>query len=163
MPKLLLATNNKAKVREYKHLLKGLAMELVSLADEGITTRVSEVGGSLEENARLKATTIARESGLLVMADDSGLEVDVLGGSPARFQRAMLAKELQIGTGLTTCLPGLRECPGRGAQLVPGVSSLSLRLMAEWSSARVSVRVILPLSRRVKKALVMTRYSISPS
>ena len=48
-PKLLLATNNQAKVREYKSLLWNLPFELVTPADLGITTKVSEVGGSLEE------------------------------------------------------------------------------------------------------------------
>jgi XTP/dITP diphosphohydrolase len=85
MPKLLLATNNKAKVREYKHLLQDLPFELVSLAEVGITTTVNEVGESLEENARLKATVLAAESWLLVLADDSGLEVDALGGEPGRL------------------------------------------------------------------------------
>jgi XTP/dITP diphosphohydrolase len=80
--KLLLATSNQAKVREYKHLLQSLPFELVSLAEQGITTVVSEVGGSLEENARLKATTLAAQSQLMALADDSGLEVDALGGEP---------------------------------------------------------------------------------
>lgn len=80
--KLLLATNNKAKVREYKSLLQGIPYEIVTLAEQGITTVVDEVGGSLEENARLKATALAAESQLLSLADDSGLEVEALGGEP---------------------------------------------------------------------------------
>ena len=80
--KLLLATNNKAKVREYKSLLQGIPYEIVTLAEQGITTVIDEVGGSLEENARLKATALAAESQLLSLADDSGLEVDALGGEP---------------------------------------------------------------------------------
>jgi len=80
--KLLLATNNKAKVREYKSLLQGIPYEIVTLTEQGITTVVDEVGGSLEENARLKATALAAESQLLSLADDSGLEVDALGGEP---------------------------------------------------------------------------------
>ena len=83
--KLLLATNNKAKVREYRSLLQDLLLELVLLSELGITTTVSEVGDSLEENARLKATVLAAESGLLALADDSGLEVDALGGEPGRL------------------------------------------------------------------------------
>jgi XTP/dITP diphosphohydrolase len=83
--KLLLATNNKGKVREYKSMLKDLPFELVSQAELGIKTEVDEVGKSLEENARLKAITLARESRLLVLADDSGLEVDALGGEPGRL------------------------------------------------------------------------------
>jgi XTP/dITP diphosphohydrolase len=85
MPKLLLATNNKGKVREYRHMLKDLPAELVSPAEAGINTEVEEVGESLEENARLKATTLARQSKLLTLADDSGLEVDALGGEPGRL------------------------------------------------------------------------------
>jgi len=83
--KLLLATNNQAKVREYRSLLHNLAYELVTLAEQGITTIVSEVGMSLEENARLKATVFAGESHLVALADDSGLEVDALGGEPGRL------------------------------------------------------------------------------
>jgi XTP/dITP diphosphohydrolase len=80
--KLLLATNNKAKVREYKSLLQGIPYEIVTLAEQGITTVVDETGVTLEENARLKATALAAESRLLSLADDSGLEVDALGGEP---------------------------------------------------------------------------------
>ncbi|MFC1896998.1 RdgB/HAM1 family non-canonical purine NTP pyrophosphatase [Chloroflexota bacterium] len=85
MPKLLLATNNQAKVGEYRSLLQNLPYELVTLAEQGITTIVDEVGESLEENARLKATILATESRLLALADDSGLEVDALGGEPGRL------------------------------------------------------------------------------
>jgi len=85
MPKLLLATHNQAKVNEYRNLLQGIPFELVTLAEEGITTKVSEVGESLEENARLKATALAAKSHLLALADDSGLEVDALGGEPGRL------------------------------------------------------------------------------
>ena len=80
--KLLLATNNQGKVREYKSLLQNIPYELITFAEQSITTEVSEVGGSLEENARLKATVIADKSQLLTLADDSGLEVDALGGEP---------------------------------------------------------------------------------
>jgi len=85
MSKLLLATNNQGKVREYRSLLQNIPFELVTLAEEGITTTVSEVGESLEENARLKATVPAAQSQLLALADDSGLEVDALGGEPGRL------------------------------------------------------------------------------
>jgi XTP/dITP diphosphohydrolase len=86
--KLLLATNNKGKVREYKSLLREIPFEIVTPSELGITTEIEETGDSFEENARLKATALARESGLLSLADDSGLEVDALGGEPgARSHR----------------------------------------------------------------------------
>jgi XTP/dITP diphosphohydrolase len=83
--KLLLATNNEAKVREYRDLLRDLAFELVTSAELGMINIVNEVGESLEENARLKATASAARSQLLALADDSGLEVDALGGEPGRL------------------------------------------------------------------------------
>jgi XTP/dITP diphosphohydrolase len=85
LPKLLLATNNNAKVREYKALLADLPCRLVTLADEGIDLVVEEVGESLEENARLKATLLAARSRLITLADDSGLWVDALCGEPGRL------------------------------------------------------------------------------
>jgi len=81
MVKLLLATGNQAKVREYMVLLRHLPYELVTLAELRVAS-VSEVGRSLEENARLKAVAYAAQSQLLALADDSGLEVDALGGEP---------------------------------------------------------------------------------
>ena len=87
--RLLLATKNTAKVREYSRLLEGIPYEIVTLADQGIYRVVDETGKTLEENARLKAKSYARQSNLLTLADDSGLEVDALGGEPgalsARF------------------------------------------------------------------------------
>ena len=83
--KLLLATNNEAKVREYRDLLRDLAFELVTSAELGMINIVNEVGESLEENARLKATASAARSQLLALADDSGVEVDALGGEPGRL------------------------------------------------------------------------------
>ena len=72
-------------MREYKSLLQSLPFDLVTLAELGVTTIVDEVGESSEENARLKATTLATQSRLLALADDSGLEVDALGGEPGRL------------------------------------------------------------------------------
>ena len=87
--RLLIATKNPAKVREYSRLLQGIPYEIVTLAEEGIYQVVDETGETLEENATLKAKSYACQSNLLTLADDSGLEVDVLGGEPgvlsARF------------------------------------------------------------------------------
>jgi XTP/dITP diphosphohydrolase len=82
MIKLLVATNNPGKVREYQALLKGLPLTLTYPAQEGIDIEVEETGSTFAQNARLKATAYARTSGLLTLADDSGLEVDALGGEP---------------------------------------------------------------------------------
>jgi len=81
-PKLLLATNNRAKVKEYAKLLQGIPYQIVSLEDVNISEQVEETGTSFEENAILKAKRYAELSGLTSMADDSGLEVDALDGEP---------------------------------------------------------------------------------
>ena len=81
-PKLLIATRNPGKMREYRHLLRDLPYQLVSLDDLGITEEVEETGRTFEENAHLKADTYAALGGLLTLSDDSGLEVDALSGEP---------------------------------------------------------------------------------
>ncbi len=80
--RLLIATHNPGKVREYRVLLADLPLELVSLADLGIQEPVEETGATFEANARLKARAYAARTGLWTWADDSGLEVDALGGRP---------------------------------------------------------------------------------
>ena len=79
---LLLATGNAGKLKELRTLLADVPFTLVSLADVGVDEQVEETGATLEENATLKATKNARLSGLLTLADDSGLEVEALGGEP---------------------------------------------------------------------------------
>ena len=80
--KLLIATRNAGKKAEYAHILAGLGIELLTLSDLGITQEVEETGETFVENALLKARTYAALTHLLTLADDSGLEVDALGGAP---------------------------------------------------------------------------------
>ena len=80
--RLLIATHNHGKVREYRQLLYGLPHQLLSLDDVGIVDDVPETGHTYAENALLKARAYAQQSGLLTLADDSGLEVDALNGAP---------------------------------------------------------------------------------
>jgi XTP/dITP diphosphohydrolase len=82
MTRLLLATTNKGKIAEYRSLFCGLPFELVTPTDEGMTAKVEEGEVSMEENARHKASVYAELSGLVTVADDSGLEVDALQGEP---------------------------------------------------------------------------------
>ncbi len=82
MSSLLIATNNPGKQREYDHLLAPLNLELCTLQDLRLSIVVPEDGDSYAENARTKALSYAQASGLLTLADDSGLEVDALDGEP---------------------------------------------------------------------------------
>jgi XTP/dITP diphosphohydrolase len=79
---LLIATSNPGKLHEYRELLDGLPLTLVDLRSVGIHDPVDETGTTFEENARLKAETYARLSGLPTLADDSGIEVTALKGAP---------------------------------------------------------------------------------
>jgi XTP/dITP diphosphohydrolase len=79
---LLIATNNKGKVSEIKDLLKGTGLTLLTPSDLGLALEVPEDGQTYAENASKKAMAFSRVSGLTALADDSGLEVDDLGGQP---------------------------------------------------------------------------------
>ena len=81
---LLIATNNVGKVREYQQILRELFpdLRLLTLREAGIVHDVEETGETFEANARLKAVTYAKMSGLPVIADDSGLAVDAFDGFP---------------------------------------------------------------------------------
>ena len=79
--RLVVATRNPGKVRELERLLGGLGLELVSAADLGLP-EVDETGETFEANAILKAEACMQASGLPALGDDSGLEVDALGGAP---------------------------------------------------------------------------------
>lgn len=82
MTRLLLATRNRGKLEELKALLRGLPYEMVGPENIGLKLEVDESGKTYAANARLKALAFARASGLLTVADDSGLEVEALGGTP---------------------------------------------------------------------------------
>jgi XTP/dITP diphosphohydrolase len=84
LPRLLVATSNPGKVRELAAILAGLPVELVGLRDAGAGTppEVEETGATFLDNALIKARAYAAWSGLAALADDSGLEVDALGGAP---------------------------------------------------------------------------------
>jgi XTP/dITP diphosphohydrolase len=79
---LLLATQNKGKLKELRQLLADLPLDLYSLSDFPAMEVVPETGLSFSENASLKAVGYARQTGMLALADDSGLEVEALDGAP---------------------------------------------------------------------------------
>ncbi len=82
MVSVLIATDNQGKLDEYRVLLGSLPLELVAPRQLPVAVHVEEAGVSYSENARLKATSYMHASGMITLADDSGLEVDALGGAP---------------------------------------------------------------------------------
>jgi len=83
--RLLIATKNAGKKAELEHILEGLDYSLLMPPDLGIDLDVEETGSSYRENALLKAEAFCEASGLLTLADDSGLEVDALDGAPGIY------------------------------------------------------------------------------
>ena len=85
MNKLLIATNNQGKVLELQELLTGSGIEFVTPAQINLKLEVEEDGSNYQENAGKKAIAFAQASGLISLADDSGLEVEALGGAPGLY------------------------------------------------------------------------------
>lgn len=83
MKKLILASNNKGKIVEFKEILNGI--EIIPYGELGITEEPEETGSSFFENALIKAKTISEKTGLPAIADDSGLCVDCLNGEPGIY------------------------------------------------------------------------------
>ena len=92
MKKLLIATNNKGKVQEIQELLKNIGIELITPADINLNLDVVEDGHTYADNAIKKALAFARASDMISLADDSGLEVDVLNGAPGLHSARYLNK-----------------------------------------------------------------------
>ena len=92
MIKLLLGTNNPGKIREIRSLLDGLKLEVLTPIDLGIELAVRETGNSYQENAVIKAQTFAQATKLWSLADDSGLEVEVLNGAPGLYSSRYAGK-----------------------------------------------------------------------
>lgn len=83
--RLLVATHNQGKVVEFAEMLTDLDIEWLSLDDVGVVEDVEETGSTFRENSILKARVYAAKTGLLTLADDSGLEVDALDGAPGVY------------------------------------------------------------------------------
>ena len=93
--KLLLATTNPGKLKELLALLQGAPFSILSPADLALKLDVAEEGADYAANARAKAVAFAQAAGLWALADDTGLEVDALGGAPGLFSRRLAGSDLE--------------------------------------------------------------------
>ena len=93
MKKIVVATQNKGKVKEIKEILADLPVEVKTMGEVGIDIDVEENGTTFEENATIKAETISRFTDALVIADDSGLEIDYLNKEPGIYSARYLGKD----------------------------------------------------------------------
>ncbi len=91
--KIVFASNNMHKVKEVKDILSELDVEILTLNELGIEIKIEESGKTFEENARIKANTIHKLTGLPTIADDSGLMVDALNGAPGVYSSRYAGEE----------------------------------------------------------------------
>lgn len=109
--KIIFATGNKGKLREAAEIL-GDGFELVSPADLGITEDIEETGETLEENSIIKAEYLYSRTGMNVFADDTGLEVDALGGAPGVHSARYATEGHDFNANMDKLLSELSKHPG---------------------------------------------------
>ena len=93
MKKVIFATGNQGKMKEIREILGDLDIELLSLKDAGIQADIVEDGKTFEENAQIKAKTICDLTGEIVLADDSGLEIDYLNKEPGIYSARYMGED----------------------------------------------------------------------
>ena len=93
MKKIIFATSNEGKMKEIREILKDLDVELLSLKDAGLNPDIDENGTTFEENAIIKAKQVMELTGEMVLADDSGLEVDYLNKAPGVYSARFLGED----------------------------------------------------------------------
>lgn len=111
MRTLLLATTNEGKLKEFRKIFRDLPFELLSLRDVHIDLDVEETGTTFAENAILKAQTYARLADMLALADDSGLEIDALGGAPGIYSARFAGRETPYSERFRLILERLQPVP----------------------------------------------------
>src|SRR5579884_2728188 len=109
--RVVLATRNAHKVGELRRILAPYDVDLVSLDDVGVTDEVAETGATFAENALLKAHAAAAASGLLAIADDSGLSVDALNGMPGVLSVYWAGRARDDAANLRLVLEQLEDVP----------------------------------------------------
>jgi len=123
MPRVLVATRNQGKLAEIERLLAPLGLEVLSLADFPHLPEPEETGATFAENAILKAREAARATGLVALADDSGLEVAALGGQPGVHSKRFAASDPERIARLLDLLASVP--PPRAARFVAVVAIAS--------------------------------------
>lgn len=91
--KIVFATSNAGKMREIREILKDFGAEILSLKEAGADVEIVEDGDTFEANAKIKAKTVWEKTGGIVLADDSGLEIDYLNGEPGVYSARYMGEE----------------------------------------------------------------------
>ncbi len=91
--KIIIATGNEGKMKEFRRMLEGTGVLVQSMKEAGITADIEEDGTTFAENAKIKAQSIAEKAGCLVLADDSGLVVDAMDGEPGIYSARWMGED----------------------------------------------------------------------
>lgn len=113
MKKIIFATTNQGKVKEVKMILEDLGVEVLSLKDLDINVDIVEDGTTFEENALIKARAIAKLSNEIVLADDSGLEVDYLNKAPGIMSARYMGEDTSYDIKNQTIIDQLADAKGK--------------------------------------------------
>lgn len=114
MIKIIFATGNQGKMREIKQIMADMDVEVVSMKDAGIFVDIEENGATFEENALIKARVIANEANAIVLADDSGLEIDYLDKAPGVLSARYMGEDTPYEVKNAHILDLLKEVQGKG-------------------------------------------------
>ena len=93
MKRMIFATGNENKMKEIREILGSLPLEILSIEEGGIEVDITEDGSTFEENARIKARAVCERAGEMVLADDSGLEVDYLNKEPGIYSARYMGED----------------------------------------------------------------------
>ena len=123
--KLIFATTNEGKMKEIRMILADLGMEILSLKDMNINVDIEENGKTFEENAIIKAKAICELTGELVLADDSGLEVDYMDKAPGVYSARYLGEDTPYSVKNQTIIDNLKDAKGeeRSARFVCAIAA----------------------------------------
>ena len=110
--KVIFASNNAGKIREVKEIMQDFGKEILSLEEAGIHTDIEENGTTFEENALIKCRAIHEMTGAMVLADDSGLEIDYLNKEPGVYSARYLGHDTPYDIKNQIILDRLKEAEG---------------------------------------------------
>ena len=126
MTKIVFATGNQGKMREIKAIMADMDVEVVSMKEAGICIDIEEDGATFEENALIKARAIAKETDAIVLADDSGLEIDFLDKAPGVLSARYMGEDTPYEVKNAHILDLLKDVPGseRSARFVCSIAAV---------------------------------------
>jgi len=119
---LLLATSNQGKLREVREILNDLPFQLLTLSECESILPVAETGATFSENASLKAEGYARQTNLLTLADDSGLEIEALNGQPGVHSARYMGEDVPYSLRNQSLLAELQNHHNRAARFVCSIA-----------------------------------------